>query len=113
MPTPQENLVFVEQASCLFLKMVFFGQFPPHHSSQGQPQQESSATPQFTARGKATTVRAGDGLGDRQSQSRSAGMARSIAIDSVEAIENALLLDRPNPNTSILNLNYRLGVSAI
>jgi len=29
MPTPQENLVFVEQASCLFLRMVLFGELKP------------------------------------------------------------------------------------
>jgi hypothetical protein len=29
LPTPQENLVFVEQASCLFLRMVR-ASCPPH-----------------------------------------------------------------------------------
>jgi hypothetical protein len=34
MPTPQENSLFVEQASCLFIKMIRFGKMPNPYSPQ-------------------------------------------------------------------------------
>ncbi len=64
--------------------------FPSHSSSQRQPQQESSALPQFAAGAEAAAMCPGYGLGDRQSQSRTAGIAGSIAVDSVESIEYSL-----------------------
>lgn len=62
--------------------------FSSHGSSQRQPQEKGAAVAP-TAGAEAAAVCAGDGLGDRQSESRSAGMARSIAINSVKAIEYA------------------------
>src|SRR4028119_1818919 len=34
MPTPQENSLFVEQASCLFIKMIRVGKMPNPYSPQ-------------------------------------------------------------------------------
>ena len=90
MPTPQQESLFVEQGGKPVLEHGARCQLPSHSSSQRQQQEKCAAGTQFAAGAEAAAVCPGDGLGDRQSQSRTAGIARSIAVDSVESIEYSL-----------------------